>query len=213
MKHQRVLFLTIFNLALLVVFGMALAGTTKLRHYFSPVAEKTEEDRQAKERLSLRETLLNRRNAPKRRAHRAFYKGDFEEAVVLYTEVLNWDQTEDDGTLWFRYGYSLNELNKIEESLSALHIAVNFPRYRSESLYLLARMHADSGDTDAALDYLKRAADSGYYSQISIVKETEFETLLANEDFQKIEAQVQSNWEQFTSSVVRNYQRQYDSER
>ena len=90
----------------------------------------------------------------------AFSDGRWEDAATHYGKLAESDPRN--ANAWFRLGYALHALGRLDEALKAHQKAAEFPSVRPTALYNVACVHALRGDKDQALSALEKAASAGF---------------------------------------------------
>ena len=125
-------------------------------------------------------------------AEKAFSNEDWKLASEKYAEFL--DMREDnEGSIWFRFGYALHSQGKYEEAMRAHREAAEFARYAPTARYNLACALALTGKPDAAINELESALDEGFLSRSRSIEEDEdFVSILGDPRFKKLAERARS---------------------
>src|SRR5436190_10784977 len=92
-------------------------------------------------------------------ANKLFQSQKWSEAVVAYEALTKAEPTN--GIAWYRWGLSLNNLNKPKEAVPVLEKAVEFLR-GPQAMYLLGSTYAKLNEKDKAFESLSQAATVGF---------------------------------------------------
>jgi tetratricopeptide (TPR) repeat protein len=117
-------------------------------------------------------------------ANQAFDSQNWESAARLYQSIVV--ENPDNGLAWFRLGYSLQAVGKLDEAIFAHEKASAFPRGRKTALYNWACALSRKGEYEAALDKLGEALDAGFLRPAALDEDADFAPLLENERFKQL---------------------------
>ena len=118
----------------------------------------------------------------------AFQKEDWPAAVTAYEAALAKGMTT--RLINFRLGYALHMLKRYEEALKHHMAAVQLTNrnLRIDALYNCACAHALLGRKEEALKYFQYAIDAGFSDTAQVEKDTDLDSLRADETFKKLAA-------------------------
>ena len=119
------------------------------------------------------------------RGDAAFQRQDWETAAAAYRPLSELAPT--DGGVWYRLGYALHALGRLDEAVVAHEKAATFPRLAPRALYNLACAQALQGERDLALTTLRRALDAGFRSPTRLREDADLAGLADEATFQALE--------------------------
>ena len=93
-------------------------------------------------------------------ARRAFNRGEWAAAADAYGQIV--EQEPGNGRAWFRLGFALHSVGRIDEALEAHLKAAEFPPGRGTALYNAACAHALLEHHGEALATLEAAVEAGF---------------------------------------------------
>jgi tetratricopeptide (TPR) repeat protein len=123
-------------------------------------------------------------------ARRLFEAERYAEAVPLLQAIT--EREPQNGEAWFRLGYSLHVLGRIEEALPAHTRAAGFPDYRPTALYNVGCANALLGHADAAFTALDGAIDAGFDDRDVMAQDSDLASLHADARWAALLARVGS---------------------
>lgn len=118
------------------------------------------------------------------RANTAFQAGAWENAADSYGELC--ETVPDDALAWFRRGYALHALGRMEEALEAHQTAAKFSSTKPIALYNWACALALLNRPDAAMVKLEEAIEVGFRSRFPIQNDPDLKILLNESRFRDL---------------------------
>ncbi len=115
-------------------------------------------------------------------ADQAFRSGRYQLAAESYANRV--EAGDEDALAWYRLGYSLHALGKIEEALVAHERAATFAGpNQATAAYNAACAHALLGHVDPAIDWLQKAVGFGFGSAAQLEVDPDLASLRGDERF------------------------------
>ncbi|MCF7805881.1 MAG: tetratricopeptide repeat protein [Candidatus Marinimicrobia bacterium] len=124
-------------------------------------------------------------------ARTALRNGNFEEAVVLFKNVVK-EEPGDPGA-WFGLGRALHSLEQYNEAISAYHTADSLGFYPQFLQYNLACVYALSGQKPAAFRALQNAIQAGYSNAEHMQEDSDLNSLREEKQFIALVEQADRN--------------------
>ena len=123
----------------------------------------------------------------------AYANGDFPGAVEAYRRALKDEPTH--GMSWFRLGMALHELRDWNEAASAYRQAIDLGAQVPSAQWRLARVRAQSGDSDGAFEQLDVLIAAGFGSVQNLTNQADFDGLKQDDRWPDVVQRVQANGE------------------
>lgn len=112
---------------------------------------------------------------------RAFAKQDWETAAKVYRQIVEANETH--GGAWFRLGYALHALGRLDEAIHAHQRASEFPRGRRTALYNWACALSLQGNHDEALAKLEESIEAGLLLRRPMEEDPDFAAIKDDQRF------------------------------
>jgi beta-lactamase regulating signal transducer with metallopeptidase domain len=95
------------------------------------------------------------------------------------------DAEASEGKLAFERGYELHKKALYDEAVQSFEEAIDLDYQPATAMYNIACCHALMGDAGAAMSWLDRAAEAGFDTTFSLIKDSDFHPIRADNRFQQ----------------------------